>query len=105
MGMRGSGLDRGLAPLGTIWCFNGGVIEGSNLSSADMNIWGWGKGSGCLGKSAGSQGMGEWWPWIQGYGSDGQSFSSKDPASAAGVCAEGSNTGVGMDKRQLKGGA
>lgn len=52
--MRGLGLDRGLVLLGIIWCFNGGVIEGSNLLLADMNIWGWGKGSGCLGKLAGS---------------------------------------------------
>lgn len=37
-----------------------------------------------MGKSAGSQGMVDWWPWSWDYGSGGWSI-YKDPACAVGV--------------------
>lgn len=66
-----------------------GSIGDSSLSSADMNIWVWGKGIRCMGMSEGSQGTGERLALGLEYGSGGQSFSSRDPAMLQVWCSGG----------------
>ena len=59
-------------------------MGGSNLSSADMIIWGWGKVSGARPSQQKAKVTGEGWSWGSGYASGGQSI-SKDPANAVSV--------------------